>query len=414
LETENWEAIARLALTQKVCGADLIDINISCPQEEKIIVPLFKYLQENTDCKFLIDSSNPNAILKVLEIYKGVPIINSINFDTTQNIFNKFEQFRPIYVFMTMKNGIICDIGHKVPNYLSIHNTYIDCCVESLDVNPNAFNELVKRVDALNYDNYRVLLGISNLSHHFTDRKIIDCAAYEVLKNRCAFIAKVDNVKYYARGMDLIRNIPSIQSGQLKKLEDYIINGIIPSKDILQGFITTMSKKEIEEKVLESLNYIGLQFEKRVITTYNLQSSARVSKLIFNEIFPVSGNTTPEVVIATVEGDFHDIGKTIVCSLMSAHKISFVDLGVNVPYEKIAKTISANTDVKIVGLSGLIYPSIDQAKKIIELVHKNFPGVLVYVGGAVFDKNVAKTINADGYFATALESVDAFLKILKK
>jgi 5-methyltetrahydrofolate--homocysteine methyltransferase len=154
--------------------------------------------------------------------------------------------------------------------------------------------------------------------------------------------------------------------------------------------------------------------KKKIITTYDLQASAKVTKLVFNEIFPTNESISPQVIIATVEGDFHDIGKTIVCSLMSAHKISYIDLGVNVSIDKIIKTLNSNNTIKILALSGLIYPSIEQAKKTIKIIHEKFPKILVYVGGAVFDKKIANSIEADGYFATALESVDAFVKILKK
>jgi hypothetical protein len=218
-------------------------------------------LQENTDCKYLIDSTNPDAIMEALKVYKGVPIINSINYDTAQTVFQKFNQFRPIYVFMTMKNGKICDNNRSLPFFLNVHNTYIDCCVESLDVNPNAFINLNTRINKLPYEQYRILIGISNISHNLRDRKIIDCAAYESLKDRCAFIAKIDNVKYYSKAVQILNNIPNIK--RLESIEDYIINGVIPNNDILNSFLSSMSKSEIEAKILESLNFIGLQFEKK-------------------------------------------------------------------------------------------------------------------------------------------------------
>ncbi|GHU49289.1 hypothetical protein FACS189459_0420 [Bacilli bacterium] len=370
-------------------------------------------MQDNTDCKFFIDSSNPNVIKKALKVYKGVPLINSINYETDINLFNEYEMYSPAYIFMEIKEGIINEIcRNPLPVKLNKHNILVDCCVEPLDINPNAFNELSDRIKNVP-EEYQIILGISNLSHHFLDRKGIDTNAYALLKNRCIFIANTQNVLYNDSMINILYNTPTDK--KLMDVKDYIVNGVIPNDETIKSFLDKDSIEVIEKKILDALNFIGEQFEARKITTYELQAAAKVTKILLNKYFPTDlNNSKPEIIIATVKGDFHDIGKTIVCSLMSAHKISFIDLGVNVSIDSISQTLIKYPSIKIVALSGLIYPSVDEAKNDIEYIHKNFESVEVYVGGAVFNNAIAKDINADGYFSTALESVNYFAKLLNK
>ena len=165
----------------------------------------------------------------------------------------------------------------------------------------------------------------------------------------------------------------------------------------------------INEYIIPALDTVGQGFEKKTIYLPQLLMSAETAKAAFEEIkLSLSGNANENkkcaVVIATVKGDIHDIGKNIVKLLLENYGFSVCDLGKDVPGEEIcAKAVELHAP--IVGLSALMTTTVPQMEETIKLLRKDAPWCKVIVGGVVLTEEYANAIGADKYAKDAMESV---------
>ena len=179
----------------------------------------------------------------------------------------------------------------------------------------------------------------------------------------------------------------------------------------------TDSMEVVNEVLIPALDKIGEEFEKGTLFLPQLIMSASVAQAAFEVIrkFMIKSDAAPvskgKIVIATVKGDVHDIGKNIVKVLLENYGYDVIDLGKDVPYQAVVDAVKEN-DVKLVGLSALMTTTLVSMKETIELLHENNLDCKVMVGGAVLTPEYAKEIHADFYAKDAKESVDIAKRVL--
>jgi 5-methyltetrahydrofolate--homocysteine methyltransferase len=165
----------------------------------------------------------------------------------------------------------------------------------------------------------------------------------------------------------------------------------------------------IEASLIPALNEVGTAFEKGTLFLPQLLMSADAAKLAFEEVKAAMGDRggahLGSVVIATVEGDVHDIGKNIVKALLENYRFHVIDLGKDVKAERVLEAVRAHRDVRLVGLSALMTTTVENMEKTIALLRREGPPVKVMVGGAVLSEDYAMRIGADKYAKDAMASV---------
>ena len=214
----------------------------------------------------------------------------------------------------------------------------------------------------------------------------------------------------------------SLQSGltaDMSVLYNAVLNGLKnEGAECTARLLEQVDSMEIVNRVLiPALDKIGEEFEKGTLFLPQLIMSASVAQAAFEVIrtFMVKSNAAPvskgKIVIATVKGDVHDIGKNIVKVLLENYGYEVIDLGKDVPYQAVVDAVREN-DVKLVGLSALMTTTLVSMKETIELLHENKLDCKVMVGGAVLTPEYAKEIHADFYARDAKESVDIAKRVL--
>lgn len=177
---------------------------------------------------------------------------------------------------------------------------------------------------------------------------------------------------------------------------------------------------EIVDQLSQGLKIVGDLYDKREYFLAELIAAGDIFQEAFQEIKPIlekknlKTQSKGKIVIGTVQGDIHDIGKTIVATLLVSSGYYVEDLGVDVPPEKFMEAIK-KTDAEVLAMSALLTVAIESAKETIQLLEKNNlrNKVKIIVGGAAFNEDIAKKIGADAYGKDALDAIKFCEKILK-
>ena len=192
-----------------------------------------------------------------------------------------------------------------------------------------------------------------------------------------------------------------------KDIYYYISKGLPQAADITREKLNVMQPLQvIDELLIPALNRVGDDYEKGVIFLPQLISAAEAAKLCFEEVKShIKGDAVGkgDIVLATVFGDVHDIGKNIVKTVLENYGYNVIDLGKNVPPQTVVDAVK-NGNVKLCGLSALMTTTVENMKKTIELLREQCPDCKIMVGGAVLTKEYAEKIGADMYCKDAAAS----------
>ncbi len=206
----------------------------------------------------------------------------------------------------------------------------------------------------------------------------------------------------YQRGFISSDDYVGVKHESLDSLRDYVIAGVTPPGSIPFDL----------DQITSALDEVGHRYESKIYYVPQLIASANVAKkLLDNHFGNSSSKAKPKIIIATVKGDIHDIGKNIVKAVAQAHGYSILDLGYDVAPDVIVSHITSET--KIVALSGLITNSLKSMRDTIEAVHNVNPNIKCIVGGAVVDSNISESMGAL-YGETPIDFVNLCKTILKE
>lgn len=435
------------ALSQVECGADVLDVNVGLPEidEPKVMCDTVKGIQGITNLPLQIDTSDPAAMEQALRIYNGKPLINSVNGkkESMEKIFPLAKKYGGVVVCLTLDEGGIPEsaegrikIAEKIINTAKEYGIdKKDLIIDTLAMTVSTGAENAKRtLQALSYVRntlgVNTVLGVSNISFGLPKRDNIN-AAFFTLAMGSGLSAGIINPKsdsmmnaFYSycalNGYDenfetyISKTSDSAPTAKNDKtdLKTAVINGLsgAAGENARELLKTEQPLDIINLYLIPALDIVGKGFEDGTIFLPQLLMSADAAKAAFDEIkasIPAEANDSEKknkVVIATVKGDIHDIGKNIVKVLLENYGFDVIDLGKDVDPEIIVDT-AIKEKVKLVGLSALMTTTVVNMEETIRLLRKRYPECKVMVGGAVMTQDYADRIGADSYAKDAMGAV---------
>ncbi len=447
-------------LTQQEKGAHILDVNVGIPDiDEEIELPRYiQELQAVTDLPLQIDTSNAAAMERAMRLYNGKPLVNSVNGkkESMAQIFPLVKKYGGVVIALTLdKNGIPdsaegrVEIAERIileaSRYgISKKEIIVDPLAMSISADKNAANVTLKSLKMLQERGIKTSLGVSNVSFGLPARDCVNAAFFALaLQNGLsAAIMNPNSVEmqktYYAYkalvGLDencgeYIRfatetlptasatvvaatAVKAFEKGGLSPLQNAIVKGLKEESARLCGEL--LSEKAalaiVNEEIVPALDTIGQAYEEKRAFLPQLLISAEAAKSAFEKIkahvLAQGGEQTKKckIVLATVEGDIHDIGKNIVGTLLENYGFDVLDLGRDVKPEAIVAAVE-ETNAPLVGLSALMTTTVPSMAQTILLLRKRTPNVKIMVGGAVLTKSYADQIGADGYAKDGMGAV---------
>lgn len=447
LRNNDIDYVIKEGLAQQEKGAHILDVNVGLPEidEVKMLSDAVYNLQSVLPLPLQLDSSNAKALENAMRIYNGKPMVNSVNGkqSSMKEIFPIVKKYGGVVVCLCLdEDGIPptaqgrIDIAKKIiataQEYgIDKKDLVVDALTMTISTDKNNAIETLKAVKYIRNElGVGTVLGVSNISFGLPKRDAINTAFFTLaLENGLsagiinplsepmmnayysfnALMGYDDNCTEYIESVTVSGTAPTAVS--VFDLKTAIIKGIKEdagacAKELLKA---TAPLDIINDYIIPALDVVGDGFEKNKIFLPQLLMSADAAKEAFNEIkahLVLTGQekkSENKIVIATVEGDIHDIGKNIVKVLLSNYGFDVIDLGKDVKCEKVMEEAVKN-NCRLVALSALMTTTVPNMEKTIRLIHEN-TDAKVLVGGAVLTKSYAKMINADYYAKDAMESV---------
>ena len=446
LRNNDIDYIIREGINQKDAGAHILDVNMGLPEidEAEMLCKSVFELQSVLSTPLQLDSSDTEAMEKALRIYNGKAMINSVNGKekSMNEIFPLAKKYGGVVVCLCLDEGGIptsaegrIAIAEKIVSRAKEYgidkkNLVIDALTMTISTDKSNAVETLKAVDYIrNTMGINTVLGVSNISFGLPNREAINTAFYTLAMNNGLSAGIINpnskpmmNAFYSYKalaGLDencqnYINNAVNVEivSNQSEiDLKTAIIKGMKDeSSKCAKHLLKTLDSLDIiNEYIIPALDVVGDGFENNKIFLPQLLMSADSAKAAFDEIKAhivlqgVPQVKGEKIIIATVEGDIHDIGKNIVKVLLQNYGFDVIDLGKDVKCERVLEE-AIKQNVKLVGLSALMTTTVPNMEKTITLLHEN-TDAKVFVGGAVLTRDYAKMINADYYAKDAMESV---------
>ncbi|MGL5677543.1 MAG: homocysteine S-methyltransferase family protein [Cellulosilyticaceae bacterium] len=454
LKRGDMDFVLKEAIAQKEEGAHILDVNMGLPDidEVKRLTEAVQAIQSVVDLPLQIDSSNVDAIEAAVRIYNGKPLINSVNGkqSSLDAILPIAKKYGAAVLGLTLNDGGIpetaeerLEVATRIVNEamkygIKKEDILIDCLVLTASAQQELVMETLKAVKLVKETlGVKTVLGVSNVSFGLPNRPLLNktMLTMALLQGLDAPIMNT-NSKEMMDAVDAYRVIAGIDKtsktyierhGQLNgqaspsvssteksdmTVREAIIKGLRDeayhcAKEALQS---RTPLEIIEEEVVPALNHVGDGYEKQTLFLPQLIQSAEAAKGAFEvikEVLSTKGQDVvsgPKVVIATVQGDIHDIGKNIVKVIMENYGFSMVDLGKDVAPEAVVEAVTKH-NAQMVGLSALMTTTVKSMKETIVCIKEAHPQCQVIVGGAVLTPDLATYVGADFYAKDAMETV---------
>ena len=451
----NFDYLVEEAIKQQEAGANLLDLNVGVPKIDEVSTMLnaITKVQEYCDLPIQIDSSNKDAIEVALRYYNGVPLINSVNGEkeVMDRVFPLAKKYGAVVLGLALdENGVPktaeerFEIAKRIIKYAESYGIpkekiMIDTLVLTASAEQDLVKETLKGLTLVRTLGVKTALGVSNVSFGLPNRGLLNktflsLAMYaglnmpimnpldtEMMNSIKAFnvllaIDKGSN-EYINSFQDADQDVQNKVATTLT-LYDAVKKGLKPE-------IKNLTLKELEvndplyvinEILIKALNDVGSLYEKGKLFLPQLISAAEAAKDAFEVIsnkFPKSEKKKATIVMATVKGDVHDIGKNICKVVLESYGYDVIDLGKDTPIEKV---VEADNKYKpfAIGLSALMTTTVLSMEDTIKALKKNNTKAHIFVGGAVVTEDIAKEIGADYYSKDALSLVNMMEKLLNE
>lgn len=447
LRRNDIDYIIKEGMKQTEAGAHILDVNVGLPEidEVQMMETAVKGLQGVIPAPLQIDTSDTKALEKALRIYNGKPMINSVNGkeENMKQVFPLAKKYGGVVVCLCLDESGIpqtaqgrIEIAKKIVDTAAKYgidkkDLIVDALTMTISTDSSNGEETLKAVDYIrNTLGINTVLGVSNISFGLPKRDAVNTAFF-TLALQSGLSAGIINPNsqsmmnaYYSfnalKGLDenCTEYIESVtvpeqtaSTGGETTLHTAIVKGIKEdaARCAAELLKTNDSLDVINQYIIPALDEVGDGFEHNRIFLPQLLMSADSAKAAFDVIkekMILSGKKEEngdKIVIATVHGDIHDIGKNIVKVLLSNYGFDVIDLGKDVPEEEVLRAVQEN-NVKLVGLSALMTTTVPAMEKTIQLLHENTDAKVV-VGGAVLTQSYADMIHADWYGKDAMETV---------
>ncbi|MGI6144718.1 MAG: dihydropteroate synthase [Clostridia bacterium] len=460
-----WDVIVKEGYEQWQKGAELLDLNVGLPEsnEGDLLREGIRQLQMSLDVPLVLDCTKPEALEKGLQEYQGKALINSINGEekSLAAILPLAKKYGAAVLGLTLdENGIPTKaeerlkIAEKIVSRaleigLAKEDILIDCLVLTAATDPTLALETIKAIQLVKQHlGVSCVLGLSNVSHGLPQRSWLnntflalalgagldaaianplDPRISETLAAGALLTGRDAGAKHYLQvtgKADIFAtstpdHTQNNSTDQTATLYTYILQGQKePLICLLQELVSTKKMNPlsiINEEIIPSLEKIGELFDQGKIFLPQLLLSSEAVKAAFSYLrrqLPVSSlKNKGTIILGTVKGDIHDIGKNIVKALLENHGYKIIDLGKNVPAEAFINN-AVKEKAQIIGLSALMTTTMVEMETVIKEVQKKKLAVKILVGGAVVTEDYARKIGADGYGKDAVEAIKVIEKLL--
>ncbi len=459
LRDHDMDYILKEGLTQQKNGAHILDVNVGLPEidEVQLMQDAIKEIQSVIDLPLQIDTTDAVAMEQAMRIYNGKPLINSVNGKAhiMHEVFPLVKKYGGIVIALTLdENGIPDTAQERLEIAKKIVNTAAEYGIPKTDL---VFDVLAMTVSAdqnaaaVTLEALKLIrdelgaytsLGVSNISFGLPQRENINAAFFTMAMQNGLSGAIINPGSqsmmkaYYSycalsgvdtQCMDYINEY----SGQAKEtadtagtampLDQAVIKGLKESAHAaaLELLKTVEPLTIINTKLVPALDVVGKHFEEGTLFLPQLLMSAEAAKAAFEAIkihLDKSGQVQEKgekIILATVKGDIHDIGKNIVKVLLENYSYDVIDLGKDVDYDVVVQT-AIEQNVKLVGLSALMTTTVVNMEETIRRLRQQAPDVKIMVGGAVLTQEYADMIDADFYSKDAMGTVYYAQKLFGK
>lgn len=449
--------IKKQSVVQDNQGADILGLNVGLPEidEPSTMKKAVKAVQEVVQLPVDIDSPNPRALEAGARIYNGKPIINSVNGKkkVMETVFPIVKKYGGCVIALTIdENGIPNNAEDRVSiagkiiktaaSYgISKRDIIVDCLTLTASAQQKEVMETIKAVKLVKEKfGVKTVLGVSNISYGLPRRCVLNRTFLALALNAGLDLPIMNTqdqgMKDIIAGFQVLTGIdkegenyigeygsksnsPKVKCSETdKKLNDAIIEGMGEEAARITSSLLKVEKPEniVNSYIIPALDEVGKMYESQdVFLPQLIQSAETVKKsfeIIKKKILKDGKKSIKKgsIVLATVKGDIHDIGKNIVKVLLENYGFDVIDLGRDVDIEKVVGTVK-DRDIKLVGLSALMTTTVPNMKKTIDALRENQLKCKVVVGGAVLNQNYADMIGADYYAKDAREAVKIAQKI---
>jgi len=459
LKEHDLDYILREGITQQDNGAHILDVNVGLPDidEPALMKEVVQELQSVTSLPLQIDTVDVEAMEGALRIYNGKAMVNSVSGkqESMDKVFPLIQKYGGVVIGLALdENGIPADAEGRVQVAKKIiaeaakygiekKDIVIDALAMTISSEPEGAKITLETLRRLKDEvGVCTVLGVSNISFGLPSRPIVNSIFYtmamqnglsvgiinpgseDMMKAWYAFHALMaldsNCEKYIARYAQQPGTTPVQAAGgkYTMTLQSAIERGL---KEEASSITAELAEQKdaldiINEELIPALNNVGEGFEKGTVFLPQLLMSAESAKSAFavlKERMDQSGEVQEKkgkVILATVKGDIHDIGKNIVKVLLENYSFDVIDLGKDVPPEKVVETV-LEQDVHLVGLSALMTTTVVSMEETICQLREKAPDCLVMVGGAVLNQDYADMIGADFYGKDAMQSVHYAQKV---
>ena len=448
LRTGNLNYILNEGIKQADVGVHILDVNVGLPEinETEMMLKTVSALQAVTDLPLQIDTTNFETLEKALRIYNGKPLVNSVNGteESMNAVLPLVQKYGGTLIALTIDESGIPDsaedrakIAEKIIKRAEKYgiekkDIIVDPLALTVSSNSESAHVTLEAIRLIRKLGVKTSLGVSNISFGLPQRDIVTGVFYaNALENglNCAimnpFSTSMMNTYYAFRALnsldkgcvdyinyasDIKQETTQSASKGEESLHISIVKGL--KENAVKQTSLLLSQTEpldiINNHIIPALNEIGTAFEQKKAYLPQLLMSAEAASAAFDEVkkkIPSEqSDSSKAIVLATVKGDIHDIGKNIVKVLMESYGFTVYDLGRDVPPEKICDCAVENKCM-LVGLSALMTTTVPSMAETIELLRKTDKNIKVIVGGAVLNQEYANMIGADFYGADAMDSV---------
>ena len=436
---------------QQQAGAMMLDVNCGLPEidEAEVLLSTVKALQGVSDLPLQIDTADPEALEKALRIYNGKALINSVNGkqSSMDAVFPLAKKYGAAVVALTLDEQGIPEtaegrvkIAEKIVAEAAKYgidkkDIIVDTLTMAISADKNAAKVTLDAIKGVTDLGLNTVLGVSNVSFGLPLRDKVNSEFFKlaigaglkgaIMNPHSSLMMEAaknpDYSDYNTFAENIIEKVMSEENSATVQvvaksdnitLKEAVENGLVEksaalAKELLKD---TDPLELVKSEIIPALDKVGEGFEKGRVYLPTLLMSAEAAKAAFYEVKAkmnekgTRATNGRRIVIATVKGDIHDIGKNIVKLLLENYGYEVVDLGKDVDVDKIVAEALRN-DVKMVLLSALMTTTVVSMEETIKAIRKTAPHIKTMVGGAVLSKEYAKMINADFYAKDAMQSV---------
>ncbi|MCF0229533.1 MAG: homocysteine S-methyltransferase family protein [Parasporobacterium sp.] len=448
----DMDIVLEMAKQQEAKGAEILDVNVGMNgvDEKAVMVRAIREISLVTDLPLCIDSSYVDVIEAALKVYPGRALINSVSLEKEkiERLLPLAKKYGAMFILLPLSEaGLPKNFEEKKDNIhkilekafalgLTADDVIADGLVETVGANPNAALEFCRTVRYC-HDELGLCTtgGLSNVSFGLPQRPVIN-SAFATMAIQAGLTTAILNpessqlVDTCLAG-DLLKGKPEANTRYISRMTPHtekIGSGAV-YKCVLEGKRSkikeaideqlsagVLPEQLLENEMISAINDVGTLFEKQQYFLPQLIAGAETMRIGIDYLEPMLSAASDRenkatIVIATVEGDIHDIGKNLVAMMLKNYGYNVIDLGIDQPAEAIVEK-AMETHAEIIALSALMTTTMQRMRDVAALVKERGLNARVIIGGAVITQSYADEIGADGYSKDATEAVKLVQRLL--